>query len=525
MSALAPGSVRWWSEDAPERRTVVHGLPLANPGFREGRRYVFELEDPDWRLLVDDEPLAATSERRDWQVWAPGFFAGEVTAELVRPDGTIAAVFLLDVAPDPAKAGRETFSRMLNELWSFDPGLVVGTEPATARIGELGEYEDPWIAFARLRRWGPDFVRALSLIRRSPRLGLRRATGSTSIHQVRHADRRTADSILRGPAAALFADVQERTAVEFREPRVHVPIIEHTIDIAINRAIRSLARAVRQRASAVHSRLRLLVDAEPESATRTSLTTRWPARSRFLKQLCDALDAILRKPPLADVADSAPTAAGLTAMAADPVYARAWGQGWRAVRHGIDGLPASERSWISPSWELYERWCFVRLGALLEAQVPAWNWRYSATPRHRWVGSHGGRHAQLLLQPVFGARSEPGHGRWSISRQRIPDIVFAVDSPDGGIRFVVMDAKYRASHANVLDAMASAHIYQDSLRFGRRRPESSLLLVPAGGGVPHLEDPGFLAEHRVGVHPFSPDAVNSLPRPVLGLLTPEARTT
>ena len=33
-----------------------------------------------------------------------------------------------------------------------------------------------------------------------------------------------------------------------------------------------------------------------------------------------------------------------------------------------------------------------------------------------------------------------------------------------------MDAKYRTSRVAVLDAMASAHIYQDSLRIGACRP-------------------------------------------------------
>ncbi len=99
---------------------------------------------------------------------------------------------------------------------------------------------------------------------------------------------------------------------------------------------------------------------------------------------------------------------------------------------------------------------------------------------------------------------------WSVSRERVPDLVFTIESSDG-VRFVVLDAKYRTSRLNVLDAMASAHIYQDSLRIGSRRPEASLLLIPSGGGAPWLEDPAFQADNRVGVHVLSADDAGALP--------------
>jgi hypothetical protein len=94
-----------------------------------------------------------------------------------------------------------------------------------------------------------------------------------------------------------------------------------------------------------------------------------------------------------------------------------------------------------------------------------------------------------------------------------------VGSDGGDPRFVVFDAKYRASRANVLDAMSSAHIYQDSLRIGSRRPEASFLLVPCGGGAPWLEDAAFQAEHRVGVLPFCLDVATALPAVVINQLS------
>ena len=106
---------------------------------------------------------------------------------------------------------------------------------------------------------------------------------------------------------------------------------------------------------------------------------------------------------------------------------------------------------------------------------------------------------ELLLQPWFPAgdansRSEFG----SISGSREPDIVLTFHEGDRG-RWYVLDAKYRTTRPNVLDAMSSAHIYRDSLRWRQRKPESAVLLVPRSGGAPWMEQPDFIREHRVGV--------------------------
>ena len=83
---------------------------------------------------------------------------------------------------------------------------------------------------------------------------------------------------------------------------------------------------------------------------------------------------------------------------------------------------------------------------------------------------------------------------------------------------MVLDAKYRVSRPNVVDAMDSAHLYHDSLRWGDARPWASVLLVPRGGGAIWMETPAFLEEHGVGVIEFSVDSDQSglLSSPRLG---------
>lgn len=508
--ASMPFGLRWRPADAVDEWTEVVPAPVTNRGFVEARRYLFERLRPDCVIHIDDEPLPSVVDSPELATWSPGFFAGEVTGELRDRDGTSHATFLLDVSPDPAKSGREMFGQMLDELWQFDPTLVLGSEPATSLMGELGDQEDPWVAFARLRRYGLAFVRSLEPIRSRPRRGLEVHRDSAPLHNVRRADRQTALAVLRSPAAGLFASHHEAPATPVGLTRLNVPVVRETIDTAINRSMRALIQSVLRRTIDLRNRLQRAVTKETDVATRTGITPRWPVRRQFLEHLETVLVAALRRPPFSLVPIAPVTAAGLTAVAADPMYARAWGLGWRAVRHGVDGAPSSERMWITPSWEIYERWCFARLTVLLEESHPGWNWRRHSGSRHRVAGQRGNFHADLWLQPTFPARSEPGGSRWSISRQREPDIVFTLSGPEG-TRFVVLDAKYRVTAANVLDAMASAHIYQDSLRIDSVRPEASFLLVPAGGGVPHLEAEAFQHEHRVGVIPFSAEATSLVP--------------
>lgn len=502
--------LRWRAEGVTEDEWLALRLaPEENRGFFEARRYLFEKPDTGWSLHVDDEPLRDdTTESSRW-AWEPGFFAGEVTAELVRPDGTRAALYLLDVAPDPSKVGRDIFAGMIDELWSEDPTLVIGSEPATSPIGDLGMTQDPWLAFSRLRRYAPEFLRALVPIRTRPRRSLRVRRDSAPLHHVRRVDRRTATALLRSPALALFFTGTEGAPAFIPDSRLDVPIVEETVDAAANRSMLALALALLQRARTLCDRLQRIVEREQESETRTSLASRWPARRKFLEDVTAQLKIALRQSPFNQVQRAEITAAGLTAIAADPIYSRAWSRGWRALRHGIDSSANSERLWISPSWEIYERWCFLRLGKLLATTFPAWEWRRLVSP-HRWVGTRGDRRAELTLQPTFGSRTCESEKMWSISKQRLPDLVLTVEHAND-VRFVVLDAKYRTSRSNVLDAMESAHIYQDSLRIGARRPDASLLLIPASGGADWLEEPSFHARHRVGVHALSPEGDITIP--------------
>lgn len=505
--------LRWRRDGDPVASwTRLLPAPAFNGGFVEAARYLFEKPGPKWLLRIDDESIPDAAESGSW-LWSPRFFAGEVMAELLGEGQSVS--FSIDVAPDPAKMGRDVFAKMIEDLWNEDPTLVIGQEPAMRQIGDLGSTEDPWLGFARFRRYVPEFLQATAAIRARPRRALRGRRMSASLHQVRRVDRRTASVLSTNPAAALLVGEEGSGGVVSAELRLDVPLVEETLDSAANRTMLALALALLRRGRALYQRLQELVQRERVNETETPLASRWPVRSLLLLGLAGQLKNLLRLSPFVDAEKAEITAAGLTAIAADPSYSRVWNRGWRALRHGVESPPTSERLWISPSWEIYERWCFLRLGHLIAAKSPDWHWRREG-PSRRWTGTRGKERAFLDYQPTFHSMAAGPMPRWSISGQREPDLLLTFVSADGsGFRFVVFDAKYRASRANVLDAMTSAHVYHDSLRIGPRRPESSFLLVPSSGGAPWLEDATFQAEHRVGVLPFSPEVDSALPAVVL----------
>ena len=471
-------------------------------GFHEGRKYRIGKPVVEAQLLIDDSPLEGGD---DYWIWSPGYYAGQVRAELLVDGAQAVATYTLDVSPHSGKLDHDVFQAMLDEIWDFDPSLVLGTEPARTPVGHQEHVADPWLEYARLRSYGDNFVRALGAIARQPIRELRAERALVPLQYVRRADRQTALAAVRiPPLAAVLAGRDSTLPSTQALPLFDVPVTRETLDAAANRCIAAVTRDIARRAIRLRKALEMDVDRETESDTRSDLASRWPRRRAFLDGLVRQLRQAQRVSPIRDVTRLEISAAGLNAVSSDPAYSRAYGLAWRILRHGVEGPPDGERMWICPTWEIYERWCFVRLSGALQALWPQYRW--SILTGHK-SGATAALTAfkgndlciELLLQPWFPAgdinsRSEFG----SISGSREPDIVLTFHEGDRG-RWYVLDAKYRTTRPNVLDAMSSAHIYRDALRWRQRKPESAVLLVPRGGGAPWMEQPDFIREHRVGV--------------------------
>lgn len=494
--------VRSLSDDLRSPTSWRIGAGDVAVGFREGGKYRIRITAEGDRLLIDDEILQ--TDGSGW-VWSPGFYAGQVRAELLGPGDRARATYLLDVSPHPQKLGRDMFQAMLERIWAFDPGLVLGTEPAALPVGHEAAISEPWLEYARLRAYGDQFVRALSAISRQPLRELRAERAYLPLPQVRRADRQTALALL-GSAQLLKVLGSGEGGATPTGAQLHfdVPVARETLDGAANRCIAAIAHEVSRRAVWLRDELESIVEKEPESTTRTALAARWPRRREFLDRLMTRLRHFQRIPPLADVKRREISAAGLNAVSADPAYSNAYGSGWRILRRGAEGPPRAERMWISPTWEIYERWCFVQLCDAVREVKPEYSWSKLRTNKWKSTAAlrgstSGNRSIELLLQPRFPAGDRgPNAGFRSISGSREPDIVLT--RTDGDMqKWYVLDAKYRSGRSNVLEAMASAHVYRDALRWNGRKPENAVLLVPRAGDAEWLEQPDFIEKHRVGV--------------------------
>ena len=80
------------------------------------------------------------------------------------------------------------------------------------------------------------------------------------------------------------------------------------------------------------------------------------------------------------------------------------------------------------------------------------------------------------------------------------------ETRDGATRFIVLDAKYRTGEQNILRGMAeSVHPYHDAIRWGPRRADLTLLLVPSAAETKWLTREEYVAKHNVGVVALRPD--------------------
>ena len=353
--------------------------------------------------------------------------------------------------------------------------------------------------------WPPGLLRRFAS---EPHRAVRARRQLVALHRVRRADRQTAMAALRQPTllAAMGRLDELGLSRQAGQLLADVPDYERHHDSPANRCVLAMIRALQRRCRDLHVVLAQKVQSEIVSDTRTSLAERWPTWSRILGDLRDALATSARRPPFSEVSRPEITAGGLNAVSAHPLYARFWRLGSEALRTGVDGLEREELLPLSPTWELYERWCFVALAQVLIKLFPDLRWT-RPSPTSIRAKSDSGTILRLDIQPNFSNTSgERKSAFWSISRHRIPDIVFSWETPDAS-GFMVMDAKYRVGGPNVLDAMSSAHIYQDSLRMGDQRPVVSVLLVPAGGGAAWLENAEFIERNRVGVAALRPGIV------------------
>lgn len=466
-------------------------------GLREDADYVITWpgHSPGSRLFIDDVELASSADGSFR--WRPGFYAGRALAELHGSNGSRDRVWL-DVGPSASKSGDECFAEMVGEIRAFDPALLTGVSAATmtfGRDGRQGLFTDD-ILLARLREHGPGFVDAVKKICSRPHRSMSANLLMLPLSRVR----RLHPEALRDRRVAALCSGHGDPEVDSDAILLRSLTSAPTFDTPANRALVALLRRVLAavlRMSVTVAALGLGADAEQQSP-------RMARRLEDLEELETRIRTLLGGSPFCEIRQAETTAAGLTQIAAQPEYNRAYRLGCMALATSVEGDSDSsgDALHVNHAWGIYETWCYLAVlgvvGQLLGRQAlgvqPA---DVSAQLAHRFELADGTT-VDAYFQALFPSEA-PSAGRvgWSISRERRPDILLIVRR-NGRRKALVLDAKWRSGRGNVLEAMESAHIYHDALRLDGEVPNPCLLLLPGPADVPGLGADSYIADHSVG---------------------------
>lgn len=485
------------------RPDCIHPPGSTILGLREYEVYHFELlHCRSVKVYVDDVELLPDQTGRF--EWRPGFVAGQV--EIVVQEGTKEFVFDACVEASNTKLRAQEFEIMADEVQRFRAALLLDTSGATRQFGiDSCESGLPMLAkLVRLITYAPPLLLQVRAICRAPHRKLLPTQRRVPLSQVK----RISASALRDPRIAAVTGGQPFDNIAIATLHITSPSLISTFDTPTNRALKALLTKVATQASALLPALKAL----RLGADQKGQQQRRPRREAQLQAILDDIQSTLRMEPFASVSRIETTSAGLTQIAGQPAYSSAYRNAMKALWNGFGGAADQGHLPIRPTWGVYEAWCFVHLMTQLQSRFNEAAWRpvqqRSANAQESYQLSVGSDLTiEVYYQATFPAESfPPGHLlAWSISRQRIPDIIIAVRC---GTRydFIVLDAKFRRRRENVLEAMESAHIYRDSLRVGSLRPAWCLLLLPAPSDVPHLDSADFITEHGVGtISEFSPN--------------------
>lgn len=479
------------------------------PGLIEDTDYLLEVGHADAEAFVDDVPLQRESSTAFR--WRPSFYAGRVLVEVVRGESASQrSRYHLDVSPTPSKSGQDEFNAMVAEIRAVDQSLLSGLSSATMAFGVegcSGRYELD-VLLARIREYGPSFLDAVELIVRSPHRFLAAEMQTLPLSRVR----RLHHSALQDRRLAAIATGQSLPSESIDSFQVSGLTSAPTFDTPTNRTLLALLRRFRATVVSLEEAVHCCSLGSPQEEQ----LLRTQRRLHDLEALARRTHKLLFGPLFQEVSKAETSAAGLTQIAAQPNYSRAYRLGCRALATELDGSESSDQLHVPPSWGIYESWCFLNVITCVAQTTgstpierPA---KAAAAERAVSFELPDGNRLEVLFQATFPSlKVTTGRLGWSLSGERRPDIVLVLHDSSGA-RAMVLDAKWRSGRSNVLQAMESAHIYHDALRIGAAQLSRCMLLLPGLPSVAELERDEFIRAHGVGALSSIRPAAVGLPR-------------
>lgn len=462
-------------------------------GLKEGVPCLLRCSPQPASLRVDDVPLALVG--GGMFSWTPMLFAGLVSVSAEAADGKIYE-FGLVISPQESKTDDDEFAEMVAAIRAFDVSLLAGVSSASMLFGKEGwtGVLTPNVQLQRLRRYGPLFADALRSIVRLPHQSHSAEAQVLPLVRVRqvHPD------ALRERRIVEFSlsSSPELQSIESLQVRSYLPT--PTFDTPANRTLVALLRRVQARASLL---MELVRDCQLQG-DKEEQALRAPRRLLEVEALFASLKSIARLDPFGKLDPNVQTtSAGLTQIAANPAYQRAYRLGSLALSSGLLGEQQDQLQ-VHFSWGIYETWCLLAaLQCLQEVlRAPFTPIKSSCVTSDLAYGLKlsESRTIEIHFQAKFPALAPlSGKNCWSLSRERYPDILL-LDVQETGTRALVLDAKWRSGRGNLLEAMESAHIYHDALRVSGSPPSLCLLLLPGEPEIPALATDECIKSNGVG---------------------------
>jgi PD-(D/E)XK nuclease superfamily len=398
------------------------------------------------------------------------------------------------VIPRKDKLSGDLWSAILQDLESWLSGVTVGIEGGRLGSVSASGVPAPFIAEALIPLL-PGFCDALYCLINNLRQIDVLVWDEVPLRMMRRVDRQTLKWVSRHPDVAVALDPWKGIGLQSPWlPRQHTEdVIDHPANRYIAWLITQVERSLSNTADALQS--------AAEGQSTTDDAKEWCfTRSSRLTEGATALSRIFNASPLKHLQKQPATEAAFQVVVDDPIYARVHKIG-RLFLNPLFNSQAIDQNFqaaVRPSFSIYEIWCFLAVIRQLKEFLKEWVWTFAGMKQLLFSNGTGEGvivtaksslgELTVRFNPSFrGFFNRGHHPRWSISKERRPDIVVTY-KPSGQEdvegAWLCLDAKYRAGRVNLSDAFDSVHIYRDSLRyegFGGRCL-SCLLLAPSETG-------------------------------------------
>ncbi|HWE99123.1 MAG TPA: nuclease domain-containing protein [Caulobacteraceae bacterium] len=459
---------------------------------------------PPQRLGVSPDGYAAEFQKLI-DVWA-----GRTT--FVLHDGERQTSVQLDIGPHEGKLDGASWNGMIDELSRISTALPWGLSPGRAS-GHLDRNAPPAVHPAVLESQLPSFRRLLAQLLAEPPVRTLRLRALAPLTMMRRADLGTLRWLGRHPVEVAGLRGQ---AAELDRPNarlmVQQPIAVQSYDHPVTRYIAWLLDRIARRLDDTARALR-------GPAGRGVAD---PAASAYASELAARVEAVgleiarVRRAPLFRNISPVPADDSVIQTLADnPLYSALHRVGRRLLDPGLAYAPGEDvEASLKNSWDLFELLVLYRLGGELGRVLTARGWReaqsvavrtlgHEAAPANgsawRWASPHGST-IELWYQRGFrSGLTSTGPPFTSLTGHMIPDFVIVARTPQGGVSWLILDAKFRSGESAVHEALGDLHCYRDALRIEGVRADEAFIVAPRlSERVRIYASTSYLAEHRFG---------------------------